>query len=306
MEGKEAMTTTPNDPYGAPGYGDGESALPPDYVSGSDYSAEGSDYSTEAAGFSTGTPGYAAAGTDFSAGSDFSAGDESSSSTTETAKEQAKNVKDTTAQATQQVTETAKQQAGQVAGDVKQQAQQLATQTKSELSDQAISQRDRAADSLRSLGGEFRTMAESSDSSGLGTQLASQGADLAEQMADFLAQRDPSQLLDEVRDFARRRPGGFLMGAALAGVVVGRLGRGVMSARSNDDASSSEQFDSLRAPTTGQAVGYDVYATQPTSAMPPTAAGWSPAAAQPAPILNEPYGEQQPPAGYDPGYGGRA
>ncbi len=271
------MTTTPNDPYGSPGYGDGESALPPDYVSGT-------DYSTEAAGFSTGTPGYT------SGDADFSNGGASSSSTTETAKDEAKNVKDTTAQATQQVADTAKQQAGQVAGDVKQQAQQLASQTKSELSDQATSQRDRAADSLRSIGGEFRTMAESSDQSGPGTQLARQGADLAEQMADFLAQRDPSQLLDEVRDLARRRPGGFLLGAALAGVVVGRLGRGVMSARSSDDKSSSEQFDSLRTPT---------------SAMPPTAAGWSPAAAQPAPILNEPYGEQQPPAGYDPGYGGR-
>jgi len=286
------MTTTPNDPYGSPGYGDGESALPPDYVSGT-------DYSTEAAGFSTGTPGYT------SGDADFSNGGESSSSTTETAKDEAKNVKDTTAQATQQVADTAKQQAGQVAGDVKQQAQQLASQTKSELSDQATSQRDRAADSLRSIGGEFRTMAESSDQSGPGAQLARQGADLAEQMADFLAQRDPSQLLDEVRDLARRRPGGFLLGAALAGVVVGRLGRGVMSARSSDDKSSSEQFDSLRTPMAGQAIGYDAYATQPTSAMPPTAAGWSPAAAQPAPILNEPYGEQQPPAGYDPGYGGR-
>lgn len=293
------MTTTPNDPYGSPGYGEGEStsALPPDYLSGSD-SAEGSDYSAEASGFSTGTPGYAS-------GTDFTSGGESSSGTTDAAKEEAKNVKDTTAQATQQVAETAKQQAGQVAGDVKQQAQQLATQTKSELSDQATSQRDRAADTLRSLSGEFRTMADSSEQSGLGTQLARQGADLTEQMADFLAQRDPSQLLDEVRDLARRRPGGFLMGAALAGAVVGRLGRGVMSARSSDASSSSQQFDSLRTQTTGQAVGYDAYTTQPSSTMPPTAAGWSPSAAQPAPILNEPYGEQQPPAGYDPGYGGR-
>lgn len=280
------MTTTPSDPYGSSGYDESDAiaAVAPDYSSDFDASAGASDSST-------GTP-------------DYSAGDESSSSTTETAKDEAKNVKDTTAQATQQVADTAKQQAGQVAGDVKQQAQQLATQTKSELSNQATSQRDRAADTLRSVSGELRTMAESSEQSGLGAQLARQGADYTEQAADFLAQREPSQILDEVRDLARRRPGGFLVGAAVAGMVVGRLSRGAVSARS-DDSSQSQQFDALR--TSDDLSGdYDIYATQPTSTMPPTAAGWSPAAAQPAPILNEPYGEQAPPAGYDPGYGGRA
>lgn len=230
------MTTTPNDSYGSSGYGEGDptSVPPPDYPSAPDYSA----------GF-TDTPSY------------------DSASTTEAAKGEARHVKDTTARATQQVAGTAKQQTEQVAGDVKEQAQLLASQTKSELSDQAASQRDRAADGLHSLSGEFRTMADSSDQAGLGAQLARQGADLTEQAAQFLAQRDPGQLLDEIRDFARRRPGGFLVGAALAGVVVGRLSRGAMSARGSNGAS------------------------------------------QPAPILNEPYGEQQPPAGYDPGYAGR-
>lgn len=281
------MTTPPNDSYGSTGYGEGESAggLSPDYSPGFDAPDE--------------APGYSAGTTDYSAGDD-------SSSKTETAKSEAMNVKDTTTQATQQVADTAKQQVGQVAGDVKEQASQLASQTKSQLSDQASSQRDRAADGLRSLSEELRTMAESSEQSGIGAQLARQGADLTQQAADFIAQREPSELLDEARDFARRRPGGFLVGSAVAGMVVGRLSRGAMSARS-DDSSQSQQFDALRTPTSGDMSGdYDIYASQPTSTMPPTAAGWSPAAAQPAPLLNEPYGEQQPPAGYDPGYGGRA
>ncbi len=283
------MPTTPNDPYGSSGYGEGESTTESGYSSPTDYSTGASDYSTGTTGFDTGT-------TDYDAGGD-------SSSTAAAAKGEAQNVKDTTAQATQQVAGTAKEQAGQVAGDVKEQTQQLASQAKSQLSDQAMSQRDRASEGLRSLGGELRTMAESSEQSGLAAQLARQGADLAEQAADFLGQRQPSELVDEVRDFARRRPGGFLAGAALAGVVVGRLTRGAKSARDSD---SSSQFDASGTSSTGYSGGYDAYATQPTSAMPPTAAGWSPAAAQPAPILNEPYGEQQPPAGYDAGYGGRA
>jgi F0F1-type ATP synthase membrane subunit b/b' len=291
------MTTTPNDPYGSSGYGEGEStsAVP-------DYSAGGTDYADETTGYAAGTSGYASEG-DYSTQS----GD-SSSSTTDAAKQQAQNVKDTTAQATQQVADTAKQQATQVAGDAKQQAQQLASQAKQEVSSQVTSQRDRAADTLRSLSQEFRGMAESSSESGLGATLASQGADLAQQAADFLSEREPSQLLDEVRTFARKRPGGFLVGAALAGAVVGRLSRGAMSARSNDDSSydsaQSGQFDSVRA-SIAPSADYDIYSSQPTSAAPATPSGWSPAAAQPAPILNEPYGEQQPPAGYDPGYGGR-
>lgn len=285
------MTTTPNDPYGSSGYGEAES------TAGTDYPAGASDYSTGAGGYETGTVGYDTGATDYTSGGE-------STSTADAAKEEAKNVKDTTAQATQQVTETAKQQAGQVASDAKQQAQQLASQAKSQLSDQATSQRDKAAEGLRSLGSEFRTMAESSEQSGLGSQLARQGADLAEQAADFLSQREPTELIDEVRDFARRRPGGFLAGAALAGVVVGRLTRGAKSARASDD--SSAQFEALRTSTPGYDAGDYAYAAQPTSTMPPTAAGWSPAAAQPAPILNEPYGEQPPPSGYDAGYGGRA
>lgn len=279
------MTTTPNDPYGSPSSSEGEStsALP--------------DYSTGTADFSTETVGYAA-GT----------GDEndSSSGTTQAAKDQAQHVKATTTQATQQVADTAKEQAGQVAGDVKEQAQHLATQAKSEVSSQVTSQRDRAADTLRSMSSELRTMADSSYEPGPAAMLARQGADLTEQVAEFLSQRDPSQLVDELRDLARRRPGGFLVGAALAGAVVGRLSRGAMSARSSDDSSSSygygQHYDAYATP----AGSYDTYGSQPTSEAPMTAAGWSPAAAQPAPILNEPYGEELPPAGYDPGYGGRA
>jgi uncharacterized protein YjbJ (UPF0337 family) len=293
------MTTTPNDPYGSPGYGEGEStSAVPDYTSGtSDFSSGASDYSTGTADYS-GTDTYSTEGSGSSGG------------TTQAAKDQAQNVKETTTQATQQVAETAKQQVGQVAGDVKEQAQTLASQAKSEVSGQVVSQRDRAADTLLSLSNEFRTMADSSSEGGLGATLARQGADLTEQVATFLSYREPAQLLDEVRSFARRRPGGFLMGAAIAGAVVGRLSRGAMSARSGDDSSGSYShsggYDAYATPMPPTGGHYDVYGSQPASTSPAAASGWSPTAAQPAPILNEPYGEQQPPAGYDSGYGGSA
>jgi hypothetical protein len=58
--------------------------------------------------------------------------------------------------------------------------------------------------------------------------VARQAADRADRVADWLGEREPGDLVEEVRSLARRRPGAFLLGAALAGVVVGRLTRGVV------------------------------------------------------------------------------
>jgi hypothetical protein len=56
-------------------------------------------------------------------------------------------------------------------------------------------------------------------------------------LADWLDGREPGQLLDEARNFARRRPGVFLVGALAAGVVAGRMTRGVVAAHTSDDSS---------------------------------------------------------------------
>jgi uncharacterized protein YjbJ (UPF0337 family) len=157
-------------------------------------------------------------------------------STTDTAKNEAKNVKDAAAGATQQVVGTAKEQAGQVVSDVRDQTRQLADQTRTELSSQAAGQRDKAVGGLRSLGDELRSMSDQGGQSGLATQLAREGAEITHKVADFIERREPAQLLDEVRSYARRKPGTFLIGAAVAGVVVGRLTRGVIANRSSDDA----------------------------------------------------------------------
>lgn len=173
-----------------------------------------------------------------------------SNDTKETAKQEAANVKDKTTEAVSQVSDTAKDQVQQVTADVREQTRQLATETKTQLSDQAMTQRDRAVDLLRSFGGELQKMSsqtgdssefeklssQSEGDSGMARQLVTEASDWTNRAADFLEQRDPSQLMDELRGVARRRPGAFLAGAAVAGVVVGRLTRGAMAARSDDDS----------------------------------------------------------------------
>jgi len=143
---------------------------------------------------------------------------------TETALDEAGQVKETSAEAARQVAGTVKEKASDVTSDAREQTRRLASQTRDELVGQAIQQKKRAASGLRSVSDELRGMAEHG-TSGLGAELARHGADFTNQAADFLQQHEPGDLLEEVRGFARRKPGTFLLVAAAAGVVAGRLTR---------------------------------------------------------------------------------
>ena len=156
-----------------------------------------------------------------------SAAGQGDSSTTVVAKEQAGEVADTAQQAGAQVLDTVKEQAGEVTAEAGRQAKQLLSQAQSELTEQAAATQQRAAAGLQSLADELRGMADASDQDGLATDAARQAADKARQVARWLEDRDPGTLLDEVRSFARRRPGTYLALAAGAGVLAGRLTRGL-------------------------------------------------------------------------------
>src|SRR6478609_2736286 len=148
-------------------------------------------------------------------------------STAEVAKQQAADVADTAKQASAQVTDTVKEQAGQVTAEAKHQAKQLLAQAQSELTEQAASTQQRVSEGLHALADELSGMARNSDQDGVATDLARQAADKARQAAGWLADRDPGSLLDEVRSFARKKPGTYLAIALGAGVLAGRLTRGL-------------------------------------------------------------------------------
>ena len=88
-------------------------------------------------------------------------------------------------------------------------------------------------------------MARNSEQDGVATDLARQAADKARQAAGWLADRDPGSLLDEVRSFARKKPGTYLAIALGAGVLAGRLTRG-LTAPADDDTPDTQ----ARAPGT--------------------------------------------------------
>jgi hypothetical protein len=164
-----------------------------------------------------------------------------SPSTKDIAVDEAKNVKNTAAQAGSQVASTAAEQAKEVAHETQRQARDLLDQGRAQLKDQAMSQQQKAAQGLSSLAQELRGLADGSSSGAPGParDLLQQASGMVESFAGRLQNREPAELLDEVRAFARRKPGLFLLGAAAAGVLAGRLTSGVKAAHADSSSSSS-------------------------------------------------------------------
>lgn len=146
-------------------------------------------------------------------------------SRTDAAKEEAGEVARTAADSAQGVAETAKSEAANVASEAKANAKDLLNQARHDLTQQAGAQQQKVASGLRSVADELHSMAQASDQPGVATDLVRQAAERSSSVAAWLDGRDPGSLLDEVKSFARQRPGTFLLLAAGAGVLAGRLSR---------------------------------------------------------------------------------
>jgi len=181
----------------------------------------------------------------------------SDASTRDVAKDEAKGVAQDAVQSGKQTAETAKQQAGEVAAEAKSQARVLVDQTREEVVAQGSAQQQKAAGGLRSVADELTGMVEGRGSSGIAGDLARQASDRVRTAADWLESREPSDLLWEVRRFARQRPGTFLLGAAVVGFLGGRLTRGAVDEARDD----SDQPDvAYRGGYTGGYAGTGTYA----------------------------------------------
>ncbi|MDQ0662218.1 ElaB/YqjD/DUF883 family membrane-anchored ribosome-binding protein [Arthrobacter ulcerisalmonis] len=153
--------------------------------------------------------------------------DSGDASKTQAAKEEASNVAGEAASAAQGVAQTAKSEAANVAHEAKTNAQDLLHQARSGLTSQAGTQQQKAAEGIRSISSQLESMASAPDQQGMASDLVRQAAERTSSMASWLENREPGDLLNEVQRFARNRPGTFLLLAAGAGVLAGRLTRGL-------------------------------------------------------------------------------
>ncbi len=184
-----------------------------------------------------------------------------------TAADEAKQTAGTAKDEARNVAATAKDEARNVMAEGKQQAAGLLDEARTQVDDQARTQRDRLVGTLRSFGDDLERMANGEPTGGgMAQDLARQVADRAREISGRVDGREPSELLDELRSFARRRPGTFLLGAVAAGVVAGRLTRGAKDAQSSGTTTASRTplYDDVRAtvpPAGGTAAGDPIAGT---------------------------------------------
>lgn len=144
------------------------------------------------------------------------------------AREHANQVAGTAKEQVSEVAGTAKEQARAVATDAKHEARKLVDTGRQQLRDEAGQQAERAVSSLRDLGEQLQRMATGQGQpEGPVADFARQAADRVQRLAGTIETKRPEELLDDVKRFARQRPGLFVLGALGAGFVAGRVLRSV-------------------------------------------------------------------------------
>jgi ElaB/YqjD/DUF883 family membrane-anchored ribosome-binding protein len=205
---------------------------------------------------SSGSTGYTG-----SSGSTGSTG--SSGSTTEAAKQATRETAETAKGEARNLADTAKSELGYVTSTATDQMRRLVDQSRSELTEQARSQQQRLTSNLRTLTDELDSMAGQGEQQGVAHDLVRQVSQQARALGDWLDGNEPGAVLDEVKRFARRKPGTFLAVAAGLGFLSGRMTRGLKA------ASDDEESQSYRA------TGYTAYGTPTYPEYPTETTGMS-------------------------------
>jgi hypothetical protein len=148
------------------------------------------------------------------------------STSVETAKQQAQKLSGTATEKAADVASTASSQVTQVANVAGDQAKALLTDLKSQVAQQGETRATEIAEAVTRTGGQLRALAEgNADGAGPLADYLRQAADSLEQWSDRLRTRGMGGVMNEVQGFAQRKPGTFLLGATVAGFVVARLVR---------------------------------------------------------------------------------
>ncbi|HSK55140.1 MAG TPA: hypothetical protein VK908_07790 [Jiangellales bacterium] len=165
-------------------------------------------------------------------------------------------------QRTGAVAGTAKDEAANVVEEGRRQAGELYDQFRGQVDEQVHAQRDRVGDSMRTIGQDLSRMSRGEQTEGQAQQLVEELGQRAQQVGDWISQRSGTELAEELRSFARRKPGTFLLGSLALGVLAGRLTRGAKAAASGGSGNGSTGHS---AAATRTAAGSDPW-TSPTGA----------------------------------------
>lgn len=128
-----------------------------------------------------------------------------------------------------QVGSTVREQAAHVTQETADQARNVVRDVRERVAAEAEDQAVRVSKQLGRIADELGEMAGAAPSSSMTAGAIRSAADTSRQAARFLDERGAQGLLDSARDYARRKPGTFLLGAAVAGFLVGRVAKSATS-----------------------------------------------------------------------------
>ena len=153
------------------------------------------------------------------------------------AKAESAEVADTAKQAGKEVMSEVSEQTAAVARTAKDQVAQLATQTRQELKSHSEQRSEQLAARFQTWAGQLKALAEGRvEDAGELRGLIGDAQQRLETYATSLRERGPEGVLQDVKRFARRRPGMFLLAAGATGFAIGRIVKagGVSSSQTED------------------------------------------------------------------------
>ena len=206
-----------------------------------------------------------------------------------------------------EVAGTAKDQSRQVLRETGSQARQVAQQTRQRMAAEAKNQTERASGSLRQWSDELASMAESSKPDSPVSDAVHQIAETGRRAAEYLDRRGFEGAVGELQDFARRKPGTFLLGAAVAGFLVGRAAKAAQASSQGPDTEyrADTRPDYLResyAPGGTYDAPEPTYTGEPAYGQQPRTYGQEPPGygQGTTPVGDRPYGQQPTSSGPGP------
>lgn len=145
--------------------------------------------------------------------------------------------------------ETVKERTSGLTGEISEQGRSLVEDTRYQFQSQAQSGVERVASGLRGFGEQAQALAEGrpEEAPQLVEYLnrAADGiygaADRLFSVADDVQTRGVTGVIDDVQQYARRRPGTFLLGAALLGFGIGRFVKAEKARAEQDDADEQQR-----------------------------------------------------------------
>lgn len=185
--------------------------------------------------------------------------------TAQIVKDQASGLGHSSAETGKHVADVTREQASGVAAEAGRQGRDLLRQVQDQLGAQAGHGQQRVAKQLLSLGDELHSMADNAGHGGPAADLAQQAATRIRDAGQWLDARKPGQVVNEMQSFVRRRPAVFLVLAAGAGLVAGRITRGLKDAT---DGSST----ATAAPAATQGLGEQMAQQPDVGGYPPATA----------------------------------